>query len=274
MRTVLVQVPYELGRRDVGLATGVPVLAETIAGELPVESAAAESSGESWNEVGASMDVVRALAVAVRDVVARGDFPLVLAGVCSSCLGTVAGLGSPPGLGVVWFDAHGDFNTPETTPTGFFDGMPLAMLTGSGWAGLRAGVDGLHPVDEANIVLVGARDLDPPEADRLEHSAVRLVPVGEPIEPALDALAARVHHVYVHVDLDVLDPSEGQANRFRAEGGPTAAEVAAAVDEIARRFTIRAATITAYEPAHDPEGTIPGAAVTIARRLVGTGVAS
>ena len=274
MRTVVVQVPYELGRRDVGLATGVPVLAETLAAELGTGTITVESSGESWNEVGASMDVVRALADTVRTIVAEGDFPLVLAGVCSSSLGTVAGLGSPPDLGVVWFDAHGDFNTPDTTPTGFFDGMPLAMVTGSGWAGLRAGVDGLSPVAEQNVVLVGARDLDAAEEERLERSDVRLVRPGQRIEPALDALASRVRDVYVHVDLDVLDPSEGQANRFSADGGPSAAEVAAAVGEVARRFRIRAAALTAYEPEYDPGSTIPGAATAIARQLVGAGVAA
>ena len=274
MGTVLVQVPYELGRRDVGLATGVPVLAEALAAELGAETVTVESAGESWNEVGASMDVVRALAGTVGEVVASGDFPLVLSGVCSSCLGTVAGLGSPTALGVVWFDAHGDFNTPETSPTGFFDGMPLAMLTGSGWEALRSGVEGLRPVDEANVVLVWARDLDAAEEERLVSSDVRLVRPGEPVEAALDALAARVPDVYVHVDLDVLDPSEGQANRYRAEGGPTAAEVVAAVGEVARRFTLRAAAITAYEPAYDPEGTVPGAATAIAKQLVGAGVAA
>jgi arginase len=272
MAIVLVQVPYALGRRDVGLATGVPVLAAALADELGAETVVVESSGESWNEIAASMDVVRALAGTVREVVARGDFPLVLAGVCSSSLGTVAGLDTPPGLGVVWFDAHGDFNTPETTPTGFFDGMPLAMLTGSGWEALRAGVDGLRPVDEASVVLVGARDLDAAEERRLERSGIRFVRPGEPVEPALEALAGRVRDVYVHVDLDVLDPSEGQANRYRAEGGPTADAVASAVGEVARRFTVRAAALTAYEPACDPEGTIPVAAARIAAEIVGAGV--
>ena len=272
MRTVLVQVPYELGRPGVGLATGVPVLAEALAAELSAETAVVEPSGGSWNEVGASMDVVRAVAQTVGEVVARGDFPFVLSGTCSSALGTVAGLGSPAGLGVVWLDAHGDFNTPETSPTGFFDGMPLAMLTGSGWEALRAGVDELCPVDEANVVLVGARDLDRAEEERLERSAVRRVAVGQAIEPALDALSARVSDVYVHVDLDVLDPSEGQANRYRSDGGMTAEDVAAVVGEVARRFTVRAAAITAYEPAYDPEGTVPEAATRIARRIVGTAV--
>jgi arginase len=274
METVLVQVPYELGRRDVGLASGVPVLAEALAGELGATTVDVRSSGDSWNEVGASMDVVRATADAVRAVVAAGGFPLVLSGVCSSCLGTVAGLGSPRDLGVIWFDAHGDFNTPETTPTGFFDGMPLAMLTGSGWAGLRAGVPDLAPLDEANVVAVGVRDLDPPEHARLEQSSVAWVRPGEPVEPALDALAERVRDVYVHVDLDVLDPSEGQANRYACPGGPTGGEVAAAVAEIARRFTIRAAALTAYEPVYDRDRLVPAAALSIARALTGAGVAA
>jgi len=272
METVLVEVPYFLGRRGEGLATGVPVLAETLAAGLGARRVEVDVAEGSWNEVGASMDVVRALARAVGDVVAAGDFPLVLAGVCSSSLGVAAGLGSPADLGVVWFDAHGDFNTPETTPTGFFDGMPLAMLTGSGWAELRAGVPGLRPLDEANVVLVGARDLDPAEEERLRRSAVRRVGSAEPIETALEALTEHARDVYVHVDLDVLDPSEGQANRYPAPGGLTAAGVAAGVAEVARRFTIRAAAITAYEPVYDTNATIPAAAALIAREIVGAGV--
>jgi arginase len=273
MDTVLVRVPYHLGRRDVGLATGVPVLAERLAREFGIAGVEVESSGDSWNEVGASMDVVRAVAGTVREVVAAGDFPLVVAGVCSASLGVVAGLaeldsGSPGELGVVWFDAHGDFNTPETTPTGFFDGMPLAMLTGAGWETLRVGLDGLRPIDGANIALVGARDLDPGEQERLERSAVRWVRPGEPVQPALDALAERVRGVYLHVDLDVLDPSEGRANRLACPGGPTAADVASAIAEVVRRFTIRAAALTAYEPDCDPEGKIPHAAALIARQIV------
>jgi arginase len=274
MDTVLVQVPYFLGRRGDGLATGVPVLAERLAAELGASTIEIDVESDAWNEIGASIDVVRGLAAVVREIAAAGGFPLVLGGVCSSALGVVAGLGSPPDLGVVWFDAHGDFNTPETTPTGFFDGMPLAMLTGSGYEALRASVDGLRPVGEANVVLVGARDLDPAEEARLERSPVSRVAADESITSALDALAARTRDIYVHVDLDVLDPSEGQANRYRSPDGMTADAVAAAVAETAQRFTIHAAAITAYEPAYDPDGRVPAAAVTIARQLVGAGVAA
>jgi arginase len=271
MQIVLVQVPYHLGHRNVGLAKGVPVLAEALAAE-GMGTVSIEGPTEVRNEIAASMDVVRAVASTVRRVVAEGAFPLVLAGNCNSSLGTIAGLDSPDDLGVVWFDAHGDFNTPDTTTTGFFDGMGLSMLTGTGWDGLRASVDGLRPVAGGNVVHVGGRDLDAAEQERLEASHVVCVRPGEPLEPALDTLAGRVSGVYVHVDLDVLDPSEGRANWFACEGGLTAQEVASAIEQIARRFTIRAAALTAYQPDCDPEGTIPRAAALVARRIVSAGV--
>src|SRR5215211_3578381 len=85
-----------------------------------------------------------------------GAFPLVLAGNCNSCLGTVAGVGP---VGVVWFDAHADFDTPDRS-LGFFDGMGLAILTGNGWELLRRTIPGFTPVDERDVVLVGVRDLE------------------------------------------------------------------------------------------------------------------
>ena len=95
----------------------------------------------------------------MRETVEEGRFPLVLAVNCFTSLGTVAGLGRD--VGVVWFDAHGDFNTPDTTTSGFLDGMGLAMLLGDGWRELRQTVEGLRPVPAEHALLVGARDIDP-----------------------------------------------------------------------------------------------------------------
>jgi arginase len=262
----LIQVPYHLGREGVVLGAGPGPLAEAIGGE----SVVVERAKPFDNEVASSFHLIRALADTVRETLAAGRFPLVLAGNCNSSLGTVAGLGRE--VGVVWFDAHGDFNTPDTTPTGFFDGFGLAMLTGSGWQALRETVDGHRPVPEEHALLVGARDLDAGEEERLAASAIGRANA-ESLGDALDELASRVDAVYVHIDLDVLDPSEGKANSLAVSGGFSAAELESALEEIHARFEVPAAAITAYEPPCDTEGRIPRVAAGLARRLAPEAVA-
>jgi arginase len=254
-RPTLIASPYHLGRRNQGLGSGVPVLAATLGEGREVRWI--ELAGTSSNEIAGSFAVVRAIA----EQVERADFPVVLAGNCSSSLGTVTGIGG--GVGVIWFDAHGDFHTPETTPTGFFDGMPLAMLTGRGWDALRAG---LATIPATHIVHVGGRDFDEGERERLEEAGVRIVR-RTPIDDALDDLRREVDSVYVHVDLDALDPSVGRPNELWVEDGLTLDDITGAIDAIQKRFAIRAAALTAYEPAYDLEGTIPGAAQAIFERL-------
>ncbi|MBB4638242.1 arginase family protein [Longimicrobium terrae] len=117
------------------------------------------------------------LAAALRDRVrtAReaGALAVVLAGNCGSALGTVAALAEDEPL-VVWMDAHGDLNTPETSRSGFLDGMALAILTGHCWAPMAASLLP-RPVAEDHVLLVGARDLDAGEQALLADSAIRLV---------------------------------------------------------------------------------------------------
>jgi arginase len=257
MRPTLVTVPYHLGRREAGYARGVPVLAEAIADTVD-EVREVEVGADFSSEIAAAFAVIRALAETVRGV----ELPVVLAGNCSSSLGTVTGIGS--GVGVVWFDAHGDFNTPDTTPTGFFDGMPLAMLTGAGWDAMRTG---LAVVPETHVVHVGGRDFDAAERRRLDASRVALVR-RPPLDEALDALRERVEAVYVHVDLDVLDPTVGRANELAVEDGLQLDELTEAIDAVHARFEVRAAAITAYDPDVDPERAIPAAAREILDHLV------
>jgi Arginase family len=111
----------------------------------------------------------------VADAVARADKPLILSGDCTTALGVVTGLQRHRDLAVVWLDGHGDFNTPDTTITGYLGGMPLAMLAGR--AGQLIGDRlGLRPVADSSIVLADARDLDPAERDALAASQFRRVP--------------------------------------------------------------------------------------------------
>jgi arginase len=265
MKPELVLVPYHLGREDVGPAMGVMVLADALS-DLAETTVTVTREQDVAYEVAACFDVVRGVATQVAGVVARGGFPLVLAGNCHSALGTCAGLGRP--VGVVWLDAHADFNTPDSTPSGFIDGMGLALLTGSGWATLRSTVTGHRPVPEEYVVLV-ARDLDPAEEERLNGS--RILRSGfEDLPEALDVLRERVDSVYLHLDLDVLDPTVGRANSLAIEEGATLEQAADAIGAVCARFDVLAAALTWYDPPYDPDGAIPPAARVLAERLLAT----
>ena len=261
----LIQVPWYLGREHPDLSRGPGVLAESIGGESVVVPE--PEPRPVPNEIADSFDVIRAVRTAVSEAVAEGRFPLVLAVNCFTSLGTVAGLGRD--VGVIWFDAHGDFHTPESTPTGFLDGMGLAMLTGDGWDEMRAG---LGSVPAENALLVDARDFEPAEIERIEASALRRATT-DTLEAALDELATRVDAVYVHVDLDVIDASVARANVLTVENGPDTEQLEQALAAIAGRFDIAAAALTAYDPSQDHENRIPGIAARLAHQLVAEQVA-
>ena len=259
----LIQVPFYLGREHPSLSRGPGRLADAIGGE----SVVIESPRPNVlpNEVAESFAVIRAVAATVRETVVEGRFPLVLAVNCFTSLGTVAGLGRP--VGVIWFDAHGDFHTPDSTTSGFLDGMGLAMLLGDGWRELRQTVEGLRPVPAEHALLVGARDIDPTEQDRVAASPLRRADA-RTLDDALDELSREVDAVYVHLDLDVIDPSVARANELSVEGGFNAEELQRALAEISSRFEVAAAAMTAYDPSVDPEGRIPPIAATLAPQLV------
>jgi hypothetical protein len=126
-------------------------------------------------------------------------------------------------LAVVWLDAHGDFNTPAITISGYLGGMALAMLTGLAPGLCRDGL-GLRPVADADIVLADARDLDPAERDALAASHVRRVPADPvAITSALSALGPA--QVYLHLDVDVIDSAELPGLRFPSGPGPSVTQI-------------------------------------------------
>ena len=161
---------------------------------------------------------------AVADAVAGPARPLLLSGDCPVSLAVAAGLQRRyPEIAVVWLDAHGDFNTPAITISGYLGGMPVAMLTGRA-PELFADPLGLRPVPEHNIVLAGARDLDPAERDALAASQVHQIPA---TAGAFRAALAGLRNlpVYLHVDVDILDSTEVPGLRFPTGPGPTLADV-------------------------------------------------
>jgi arginase len=201
--------------------------------------------------------------------VAQGAFPVVLSGSCFASTGVVAGMAeSRPG--VVWFDAHADFNTPESTASGYFDGMATAILTGGAWTGMRERVPGAGPIPQSAVVLAGARDLDEAEERRLRESAITYLPPGRlgSDDELLAAVAAiDPSGLYLHVDLDVLDPGEGRVNIYGAAGGLSAGRLEALVTAVLERAPVRAVSLTAYDPECDPAGQVPPVALRLLRRV-------
>ena len=151
--------------------------------------------------------------------------PVVLGGCCCTHVGAARGLASRVNrLGVVWIDAHGDLNTPESSPSGNLWGMPLRMLLDEGM------------VAPDDVALVGARNLDPPEAEYLAETG---------IDGSLERALAGVAAAYVALDLDVLDPTE--ADVFMAEpNGASVAEIEAVLRETGARAAIAGVGVTGF----------------------------
>jgi arginase len=274
----LLLVPYDSAHRGARLGAGPEhLVAAGLGDELaraghPVaRTVLIEPPDGRVAEIRTAFELMRGLSVAVSAARASRHFPLVLAGNCNTCLGTVAGLGGGQRTAVLWFDAHGDFNTPETTTSAFLDGMALAMLNGRCWSRLARTVPGFSPVAERATCLLGARDLDPLEAEAIAGSALRVLPparIPTDLATVLADLPPDLTRAYLHVDLDVLDPSEGRANEFSADGGLSLAGLQEAIRAIGRALPIHAAAITAYDPQLDGDGRIRAAATTIARTIV------
>jgi len=268
----VIQVPYDSGRKNVGMGMGPAHLVIHGRGLLGKAAVSQIEVEELPFEPGTTFRVLRALSEEVGSAVRRGCFPLVLAGGCISCVGTLAGLDAKP-VAVVWMDAHGDFNTPETTLSGFLDGMALAAATGRCWKNLTSSVAGFHPVCENNVVLIGARDLDPEERELLEGSAISRIQTAtlrergaeKALAHALDGLQA--DQIYLHIDLDVLDRSEANVNRFSSAGGLTVAELLQTVRVIAAARSVVAAAITAYDPSYDKDGRALRAGIELIKEL-------
>jgi arginase len=208
----VIEVPFHLDEFLAGLR--FPLAADrTIAPVLP--------PGDPWERMaGLYADV----ADVVAGLVASGQVPVVMSGDCTTSLGVVAGLqraGVDPAL--VWFDGHGDLQTPETSTSGYLGGMPVRQLVGGADRTVPDRL-GLRDVPESAVVLVDARDLDPPEAAFLARSAVRRDPV--------EAVRVPPGPLYLHLDVDVVDPIELPGLLFPARNGPLLAAVTAAARAI------------------------------------------
>ena len=228
-----------------------------------VNTCIVEAQNDFPTEIKTSFDLYRSLAAQIQQDCASGQFPLVLSGNCGAALGGINGLHglTTDDIGVVWFDAHGDFNIPDTTRSGFLDGMGLATAAGLGWKTLAKTLPGFRPVPASHILHVGGRDLDPAEERLFAEHGVGLVTgpqvrengIQGALQPAVDQLRSRVREIYLHFDVDVLDPAETPANNFPAPGGLYPEEAAQAFRMLREAFTIRGMGIASFDPKVDTQ---------------------
>jgi arginase len=216
-------------------------------------------SGVGAGVASASLAVNHGVRLAVRSAINLARLPIVLAGSCDAAIGVVAALGGGR-CGIVWIDAHADFNTPQSSASGFFPGMSLAVVTGHCHRELWASLGGRPPVPEQLVVLAGVRSLSPPaEARRLQNSAIHAIPWkrGRPqgdIVSELEQLAGQVDEVYLHIDNDAFDPNTAPGVVDEpVPGGLSLAQMEDIVHAVTARLPIAAATIATYAPARDQQ---------------------
>ncbi len=203
------------------LAPSAAALARALDPTAPVLGEAARGATRDWRE---DLPAARPVLDAARAFAAEEGFGVLTAGQCTIAMSTLPAVAARrPGAHVLWLDAHGDFNAPDTSPSGFLGGMPLAAACGVWDAGV---LDGLAPLDPGRVVLTGARDLDPGEERLLDEHGVRRV------APADVAAALAGVPVYVHLDADVLDPSV-VPSEFAVPGGLTADALRALLEAVA-----------------------------------------
>ena len=254
MRVSLIKMPY-VGERNVPELSGGPEYLEQGALHKLLEergclakaaltvalTADEEKAYGSWNRLALANGDLAILVSAERR---GGSFPIGLLANCSSLAGMLSGLqhsgpvSKPLRVGLVFIDAHGDFNTPETTLSGMLGGMPVAIAAGLCLPRLRMKTGLEPPLAPSYIVEAGLRDVDPLEQELLDRNGIHQLTVhdirsrSENLHREMKRLSEITDVIYIHVDMDVLDPREVPGHPLTVAGGPTSAELAAALTEM------------------------------------------
>jgi arginase len=203
------------------------------------------------------------LGKAVAEMANKDEFVLGLLGNCNSSIGMLAGLQNGGGsqrqqtVGMIWLDAHGDFNTPETSLSGWLGGMPVAVSSGQCLHRIREKA-GLNPaIETGNIIMMGLRDVDPLEQELIDKSDITtisaedLVKHNEVFQKAVNALAERVDIIYLHIDLDILDASDIPGSFFEVEKGPLAGQLVEPVKMMVSNPKVGALGISSFPTAEN-----------------------
>ncbi|HET6822274.1 MAG TPA: arginase family protein [Anaerolineales bacterium] len=277
----IILVPYDSGHRNLRMGggpehlinNGLAQALEAAGHEVSVETV--ESEAEFRAEVQTQFALYASLSKRVTQARDDGKFPLILSGNCGATVGVIAGMGPKP-PGIIWFDAHGEFNTPETTTTGFLDGMGLAIATGQCWKRLSLSIPGFRPLPGANILHIGGRDFDSGEREMLEQAGATVLDAASVeqtgMRMALDSIMPEflrnAGETHIHIDLDALDPKETPANGWLTEGGLTVEEISEAIQYIQENLKVTSATIASFDPHYDTYGKTLQASFTLIKQIL------
>lgn len=208
----------------------------------------------------------------------KGNQVLVLGGDHSLAIGSIAGIaqGLPGSLGVIWIDAHGDLNTPQTTPSGNVHGMPFAAILGYGHEKLTAISTRKPMVNVENAVGIGFKDLDPGETAFVKEKGLQTFFINDilahglgPVFSAIDSLATRVDHIWVSFDLDAIDLQEAPGVGMPNKGGLTYREIHAICAYIGKHYSIAGLDLVEYNPVNDIDHKTAILATELTARLFG-----
>lgn len=285
-RVAVVGVPMDLGANRRGVDMGPSALryarlleqledlgytVEDL-GDVPVSLARA--SGRRGRGL-AYLEEIRAAALVLKERLAalpEGVFPIVLGGDHSLSMGSVAGAARGRRVGVVWVDAHADFNTPETSPSGNVHGMPLAVLSGLGHPRLT---EVFRAVDPKDVVLVGVRSLDPGEKRLLKEAGVRVYTMHEVDRLGVARIAEEVlKHLqglplHVSLDADVLDPTLAPGVGTPVPGGLTYREAHLLMEILAESGRVQSLDLVEVNPILDERNRTAEMLVGLALSLLG-----
>ena len=225
--------------------------AETIRGDLPssltrvveIPLEAGDAQGTAVHRLSAIMLVRDRLAQELLEV---DGTAIVIGGDCGIELAAIAHAHQTPDVGIVWFDAHPDLNTPQSSPSGAFSGMVLRTLLGDGVEQLVPAL----PLDPSRVILVGARSFDPAEDAYIDENSIRCIEAdevsGASLIAAVEAMGAA--SIYLHIDLDVIDSSDFSGLGYPEPFGVSAAVLLDTLTALLARFPLAGAGITEFAP--------------------------
>ena len=273
----LIYVPYDSGRRGVRMGQGPLVIEQSLASraDLPMTSETVDLSADSWREIESSFALMGKVASSVAEALRKGRLPIVVSGNCCVSLGAHAGLRRESA--VAWLDGHSDFESPETTDSGFLDGMGASMLLGRCWTGMTRRIPGFSPLPEERFIQLGVRDFMSNDArEALLVSNIASISPQQCLPEQLAGITARIagrapHGLHVHLDLDVHDPTIFRVNEYQEPQGLSPSFTIALLSLLRKMELMKSLAITAYDPALDPEHRVVAYVEELLRELCAQG---